>query len=322
MAQAAHLHGVRRPARVALPSRASATTCSALVTFSPLVLRRADERVGVDARLEHAEAAAGRRTRGQRQEADLPGRSRCASAQLAAENESHAHAGPDRHEDEVVVLGAMSVGELGDSGEVDVVLQPQRRTTELVTQPVDGSAGLEPGQAWRELHVVAVRLDHTGAGERGRDDVLQRQPRLSSEILGDAADLVRQLAAASRGGAFVAAGPSPATDVGKHHAHPASADVDGEHMPARRIEVIEQRSGSAVAARAAHLAKQAGFLEAGQGQRDRRLGQARCARELGPGDGPFPEHDLEHAALVHRTEMGGATTCRGHDHLSVRELYE
>jgi len=73
----------------------------------------------------------GARAAGQRHERDLPCYAVRTAEQLAADDDSHADAGADVHEGEVVDIPAMPERALGQGSNVNVVLHHQRRPERL-----------------------------------------------------------------------------------------------------------------------------------------------------------------------------------------------
>jgi hypothetical protein len=169
-------------------------------------------------------------------EVDLAGGAVSATEELAAEDEACAHAGSDREKDEVAYPSRDPVPLLAEGGEVDVVLEGDRKikgTLELVRE----RASLEPLDVLGESEQSALALDNSGDADddavhavrvEARDRVQRRAEALDRrDCFRD--DCYRQL--------DVLPCPDRAGEVADRAADEACADVEPKDEPHTPLEI-------------------------------------------------------------------------------------
>src|SRR5207237_7468410 len=83
-------------------------------------------------------------------EVDLPGGAVVTAMELTSQDDPRPHPGPDREEREVVDTARDTAPLLAERGEVDVVLQRDRKPEPVLELGVEGSA-LEAGNVLRQV---------------------------------------------------------------------------------------------------------------------------------------------------------------------------
>ena len=255
--------------------------------------------------------------RADRHVADLAGGATGAAVELAGDHDAHADAGAHPEEDEVRNAGAGAVAELAQRGQVDVVLEADKRA-ELAADRAEQALPAPAGQVGSVGEQGAGGIEHARVADTGVGDLRPVEAGIGGHTVGDRADLGHQRARAARAGALVAAGDDGAGDVGQRGPHPVGADVDPDHPARLRVELVEHGAGALAAGRAAHLVHEAGGQQATEGERDGRLREPAGTRDLGAGTGAGVADQLQHRSLVDcakqtRLSCGKALSVDGRD---------
>ena len=111
-------------------------------------------------------------------EVDLAGGAVVTAMEFAPQDDPRPHPGADREEREVVDAARDTAPLLAERGEVDVVLQRDRKPEPLLELGVEGST-LEAGNVLRQVDPPRLRLDDAGdSDDHAVDQVLRQRRRL------------------------------------------------------------------------------------------------------------------------------------------------
>jgi hypothetical protein len=252
----------------------------------------------------------GARPAGQRHERDLPGYAVRAAQQLAAEDETHADTGPDVHEGEVVDLPAVAESAFGQGGGVDIVLHHQRRP-ERLPQPGQRRRAIPAAQPAGELHGVTARVVDAGTADHGLGDGRTGHARVVAQQAGQ----LHQLGdpGPDAGGVGPEGGPGPdlAGEIGDRAADVLVPDVQAQHEPGVRPDLVEPGRTAGHAGPLAGDADQADPLDVAERQGHGGLGQAGDAGQLGPRARTALADVLQQQLLVHRPDQRGTRRKQG-----------
>ncbi len=157
------------------------------------------------------------------------------------------------------------------------------------------TAGQREGIAARVIDAWAA--DH-GLGERRPVD-----PRHGAQLVGETDQLGQPAAGARRPGPESGAGHHLAGQVSDRAAQVLAADVEAEHQPGVRPDLVQQGGPAGHAGALARLPDQSGPLDVGQCQRHGRLGQPGQPGQVGPRAPAQPADVLQQELLVQRPEQ-------------------
>jgi hypothetical protein len=213
------------------------------------------------------------------------------------DRETHAAADPDQREVRYA-LGRPDPG-LGDRRQVHVVLERDRPVevgVERVAQAVMPAREVEG-----ERDVAAGRVDHARGAEHDPADPVPRRVgllgRLDDRGVHPPDRVVRVV------GGDLDPGGEPARDVGRPGDHAGRADVDAHDVRAARNHGVELRVRAPPAGELADPGHQLALLQPfdqlGRGD----LGETGQFAELGPGEGPALEQQVERGAVIDRAQQ-------------------
>ncbi len=248
--------------------------------------RQLDERARARQRLEAAAlaAAADRALLLDDRVADLAGHPCRSVEQPAVHDQPGADAGRDLQVGGVAAAGRRAPVELGQRAEVGVVVHVDRQL-EPRRERLRRSDSHPAGQDRGRPHAPRAHVDRPGQAEAYADHVAARDARLGQHLL----DQLRGRVEAGLGGVVglhgaLGLGEDRVAEVGGGHAQVALAEVDADGRPGRAAERQEPRRPAAPLRGAAVLAldEHPLGLELAHDARDRRPGEARDPRQVGP----------------------------------------
>ncbi len=243
-----------------------------------------------------------------RQERDLARHPVHAAVQPAAEHQAHADTGADVHEREAVGLLADTERPLGQRRRVHVVLD-RERGAERRAQPDHGLRLVPAGQAAGQRHQVPLRVVDAGAADDRRGYPVAGDPGARAQLVGELDELGHPVADRRRAHRHGQPGTHLARQVGDRSAQVAQADVEAEHEPGLRPDLVQQGGAAGQPRPLARQPDQAGPLKVRQRERDGRLGQPGHARELRPRVGTRGANVVKQQLLVERPDQ--RRTCGG-----------
>ena len=152
--------------------------------------------------------------------------------------------------------------------------------------PASGLRLIPAGQAAGQGHQVPLRVVDAGAADDRLGDLGARYPDARAQLVRERDKLGDAIA--QRGRVHRRGQPDPdlAREVGHRAAQVAQADVEAEHEPGLRPDLVKQGGPAGQPGPLAGQPDQAGPLKVRQGERDGRLGQPGHARKVGPRVGP------------------------------------
>ena len=233
---------------------------------------------------------------------DLAGRSCLAPIQLAAHDEPGADTRTDVQVHEVRDVLAQAEPLLPERRKVHVVLDADLGSEPLLhrlhqTRPAPSGQGVGEGDVPRD------RIEDTRAADRREGHLLPAHARLGGEPVSDLADLGDERALAPHPCSLVPTRDDVPGEVRDGGTHVVAADVEADHPPRSRVQLVQDRRRSTAPARPPRLPDEARVDQRDERLRDRRLGQVAVPSDLGPGDGPHLPDELEHRTLVDRLQQ-------------------
>ena len=206
--------------------------------------------------------------------------------------------------DEVLDVAPKAESALAERAEVHIVLEEHVRP-ELRADRVEQPGPAPSRQVVGKRRVIFVVGEHARAPDARDGDVTPPQPRVLRHIASDPAELGDQDLRARQPGGLVGPGGDRAGEVGHRGPHALAADVDPDHVPRRRVQLVQHGGRSLAARGAAGLPNEAGLLEYRERLRDRRLRNAGDTGDLRTGCGTdLRMHSRTVRSLMARSRLG------------------
>ena len=194
-----------------------------------------------------------------------------AAMQLAAEDESHTHAGADREEREVVDSSSDPGPALADRSEVDVVLERHCDAEALLHVHAERSA-FEPWNVRRrQLQRSLGGVDHAGHAEHDSVDAVGRQRGTCDQRLLECGDRVQCAVRIRAAQLEVLPRAHFAAQIADSPSQEARAQVEADHEGGLGYRLEEQSSVAGAARAAAGLAHETRVHQGLERERDGRL---------------------------------------------------